>query len=234
MRTYSWIVLLVLAVLASCGGGGGNDGGGGNNNVPVLLAPQRYFPSPPGARYTYRAQAPDPPQFFVDTVNDYTYIVEPNPLGAGVHYDLQDFAGGEHGPLFDGLRFSGMAQDTAGTTRLDHGITSGNAPEVLPDGPLRLGQVWFSSFAIQRPAGNPFTLAGSSTLAAVEDVTIGGTRLRDCVRVDVQFSYDHTSRSFPVATGSYWLAPDIGPVLGIMRVAGLEVARATLVSLDLP
>lgn len=229
MRTLA--IALVLVLFAGCGGGGGT-GGGGNNTTP-LLAPARYFPSPIGARYSYRIVAMDTP-LTGDALSEPTYTVQTNPLGPGVYYNLDDSIGQEHGPVFDGFSFVGLARENTGITLPDFTIVAGTAPEVLPANLTHLGQTWSSSFTVQRPGGHQFDIAGTAVAQAVQSVTTGGQTFGNCLRVDVQFSYVNNSLNIPVATGSYWLAPDVGPVLGTMQILGAEVGRVRLAEFTAP
>jgi hypothetical protein len=229
MRTLA--IGLVLVLFAGCGGGGG--AGGGGNNITPLLAATRYFPSPIGARYSYHIVALDTP-LTGDASSEPTYIVQTNPLGPGVYYNLDDSIGQEHGPVFDGLIFRGLARENTGITLPDFTIVAGTAPEVLPANLSHLGQTWSSSFSVQRPGGQAFDIAGTSVAMALQTVTTGGQTFNNCLRVDVQFSYVNHNLNIPVATGSYWLAPDVGPVLGTMQILGAEVGRVRLAEFIAP
>lgn len=108
---------------------------------------------------------------------------------------------------------------------------------MLPAVLTGLGQQWASDFSIRNITDHLFRITGSSRLAAVEDLTLGGTTFSDCLRVDVQLSYSHDrgndgsiEQDIPLVTGSYWLAPDIGAVRGVARVAGVTVGEVRLVS----
>jgi hypothetical protein len=224
----------------ACGGGGG--GGNGVNNPPPgpqFLAPLRYFPSPLGAVYTYRATSLADPLFGLEDT-PLQFKVEPNPLGPGVHYNMDETTGLHRGPQFDGLRFTALAEDVQnGTLALHQVFVSGpgDSADVLPAQLTAVGQQWPLDVRLGSPGGTflaRFTVAGTATLGGVEDITLGGTTLQDCLRVDVSFNYRYLAEILPAFTGSYWLAPDIGPVLGVCRVGGVEVGRVELLRLVLP
>jgi hypothetical protein len=233
MRRY--LVLGLILACYGCGGGGGNNppGGGG----PQLLAPARYFPARTGMQYTYRLTALEFP-FLPGAIEDLTYNVEANPFGAGLYFNLADVEGADDGPLFNGLRFIGLADEAAGAVRAAAGVDpEANAPEVLPAVLSGLGQTWNSDFSMLNLTNHEFHYAGTSTLAAVEDVTLGSTTFQDCLRVDVQFSQFHDRGNdgvidfeIPLVSGSYWLAPDVGAVRGVARVSGVTVGAVQLVS----
>jgi hypothetical protein len=238
----SIITLLALALLG-CGGGGVGIILPPGNQQPVLLAAQRYFPSPVGAVYSYRVTSVDENVgLSAFDGEEMTYDVQANPLGAGVYYNLQDNADAVIGPAFNGLRFIGCLKEVGGTTSGDTTVSTGNQPEVLPAVLTGLGQQWQSNFTTLRTNSKHFLLSGTSRLAAVEDVTIGATTLQDCLRVDVQFNYGMdrdgdgvNDLELPTAmTGSYWLAPDVGVVQGVLRIAGVTVCEVRLVSASIP
>jgi len=227
-----WIAL-VLVLLTGCGGGGG--GGNAAPQEPELLAATRYFPSRIGSRYTYHLATLQLP-FLPGEDEDLTYDVEPQLGGTRQYYNLQDTDGATSGPKFDGLLMLGCDEEIAGFTTPEMDFVSAK-PEVLPATLSGLGQVWFTNVTARRDNGRLFELQGSSLLAAVEDLALGGSTFQDCLRVDVQFSYRFfrgvgtlPALDIPLVTGSYWLAPDIGPVRGVARVAGVTVGEVRLVS----
>lgn len=227
-----------LLCLAACGGGGGN---GGNNGIlpPQFLAAARYFPSPLGARYSYRALSVVDPLFNPFGEATATYVVEANPLGAGRYYNLLDQADLRRAPVFDSLSFSGLAEeDTLNFTgsRMTFVTGPGDTADVLPPVLTGAGQQWPISLRLGAPGGtflSRFNVTGTATLGGLQDVTLGSTTFEDCARVDVSFDYRYLGDLLAGLSGSYFLAPDVGPVLGICRLGGVEIGRVQLVGLEL-
>jgi hypothetical protein len=228
--------LLVCAVLTLAGCGGG--GGGNNNNPPpaVLLAAQRYFPSPLGAHYVYRPSV-TPDTFAGLLAGDFEYIVEPNPLGSGVYYNAVDQDGFRRGPVFNGLRFSGLSEENEAQATVEKFVSGPlSQADILPSGLSALNEQWAIDVQLGRPGApflTTFNLNGTAEAAAIEEISLGTATLEDCLRVDATFTYRFLAMELPAFTASYWLAPDLGPALGILRVAGVEVARVELVSATL-
>lgn len=238
-----WALTTTLILLSACGGGGGGNPGPGPGPAPVVLLPAaRYFPSESGAAYRFGMGAlldPLPP---FPVLPDNIYVVEPNPLGAGQYYNVQEDQPGDlgfptRGPVFEGLRFTGMVEDKSGRAEQRFVTGAGDQADVLPPVLTALGQTWPLDVRLGPPGGtfiSRFHITGAATLAAVEDVTLGATTFEDCVRVDVAFDYSYLNQPIPALTGSYWLAPDVGPVQGVCRSLGVELGRVTLTGLDLP
>lgn len=231
-RTVLVSILLGLVLGSSCGGGGGEQN---PDPGPVFLAAQRYFPSTPGTRYIYRVIFPSSPPGPEDT--QFIYDVVSNPLGGGVYYDLKfsDEAGATdgRGPVFDGLNFAGMLEDKDGQTLSKFVLGTTDTAQVLPPVLSGLGQEWPMEVHLGADSV-PFIFSvqtsGTARLAAVEDVTVDGVTFPDCLRIDVSFGLSSITDNIALASGSYWLAPDFGPVQGIMRVMGAETARVELFS----
>jgi hypothetical protein len=233
---------IALVLLSACGGGGGNPGPGPGPAPVVLLPSARYFPSESGAAYRYGMSAllePLPP---FPVLPDNIYIVEPNPLGAGQYYNVQEDQPGElgfptRGPVFEGLRFTGLVEDKTGAAVQRFVTGAGDQADVLPPVLTGIGQSWPIDVRLGA-GGTPFIskfhITGAATLAAVEDVTLGATVFEDCVRVDVALDYSYLNQPIPGLTGSYWLAPDVGPVQGVCRSLGVELGRVTLTGISLP
>lgn len=225
---------LGIILLNSACGGTNNPGPGPG---PNFLAPVRYFPSQPGATYTYEQSGDE--MFPGDPNFRFTYTVEANPLGTGVYYNLSlsflDTPGSSstqnRGPLFNGLDFTGMAEEKAEdaeTTAL-FALEGTDTAQVLPPALTAIGQQW--PIAVHLSGGSPLNnivLTGTATLANIEDITVNGHAFSDCLRVDVDFGLTSRTDDFALISGSYWLAPDFGPVQGVMRIAGLEAARVEL------
>jgi hypothetical protein len=92
---------------------------------------------------------------------------------------------------------------------------------VLPLVLTGLGQTW--SMYNANYDNDDLILVGTATLAGVEDINVQGKAYSGCIRVDITREHDLTF------SGSYWLAPDVGIVRGVGRLAGVEMGRVELV-----
>ena len=224
----------VTLLSLGCGGGSGNQ-----PNQPVLLPASRYFPPPVGARLHYQASNLTDDLFFTDGI-EYTYDVEQNPFGSGVFFDTDEVesSGQSVGPVFDGQTFAGMAEDIAGDPELRQSVESAAEALILPAVLTQVGQEWPFTVNVgvedAEPFASEYEFSGTARLAAVEDVSVGGTTYEDSLRIDLTFNPDLAELLLPGITMSYWLAPDTGPVLGVMSIAGVNIARVELVDAELP
>jgi hypothetical protein len=228
MRTYAGLALVVL--LTACGGGGG---GNPNPSGPTLFPAATYFPAQIGAKYVYRSSNMADPLFDPLEGDDITYTVAAGPAGGDVVYNVASDFDTKRSPVFSGLNFTGLVE--GGAPKFVTGAA--DTAQVLPATLTGIGQQWPINLHLGPPGTtfiSRFSVTGTATLAAVENVPVGSTVATDCVRVDVSFDYSFPGQPIPGLTGSYWLEPEVGPVLGVCRVAGVEVGRVQLISLTAP